>query len=117
MILDPYDKGLPDHWERAGGAALTGFILHQLYEGRDPTLAGIDALLSDPERTSEETLEYIMRAEHDSRGWRDSRGNPTRTHPVAARAMRSLLNKAEKERSSVISEITELLPLYRDPVI
>jgi type IV secretion system protein VirD4 len=120
MILDPYGKGLPDHWERAGGAALTGFILHQLYEGRDPTLASVDALLSDPERTSDQTLEYIMRAEHDpsaSRGWRDSRRNPTRTHPVAARAMRSLLNKAEKERSAVISEITEFLAPYRDPVV
>jgi len=120
MILDPYGKGLPDHWERAGGAALTGFILHQLYEGCDPTLAGVDALLSDPERSSDQTLEYIMRAEHDpsaSRGWRDSRGNPSRTHPVAARAMRSLLNKAEKERSAVISEITEFLAPYRDPVV
>ncbi len=120
IILDPYGKGPPDHWERAGGAALAGFILHQLYQGRDPTLAGVETLLSDPEHTTEQTLEQIMRADHDpsgSLGWRDSRGNPTRTHPVAARAMRSLLNKAEKERSAVISEITEFLALYRDPVI
>src|SRR5713101_3576986 len=120
MVLDPNGAGLPDHWERAGGAALTGFIIHQLYEGRDPTLSGIDKRLSDPEQTTQQTLEQIMSAEHDpsgSLGWRDSRGNPTKTHPVAARAMRSLLNKAEKERSSVISEITEVLPLYRDPVI
>jgi type IV secretion system protein VirD4 len=120
MVLDPNGAGLPDHWERAGGAALAGFIIHQLYEGRDPTLSGIDMLLSDPAQTMQQTLEQIMSAEHDpsgSLGWRDSRGNPTKTHPVAARAMRSLLNKAEKERSSVISEITEVLPLYRDPVI
>ena len=120
MVLDPNGAGLPDHWERAGGAALTGFIIHQLYEGRDPTLSGIDMRLSDPEQTTQQTLEQIMSAEHDpsgSLGWRDSRGNPTKTHPVAARAMRSLLNKAEKERSSVISEITEVLPLHRDPVI
>lgn len=120
MILDPNGKGLPDHWERAGGAALAGFIIHQLYEGRAPTLSGVEARLSDPAQTIEETLERIMSAEHDpsgSLGWRDPLDNPTRTHPVAARAMRSLLNKAEKERSSVISEITELLALYRDPVI
>jgi hypothetical protein len=58
--------------------------------------------LSDSDQTTEQTLERIMSAEHDPSGsrWRDSRGNPTKTHPVAARAMRSLLNKAEKERSS-----------------
>ena len=120
MVLDPYGAGPPDHWERAGGAALTGFILHQLYEGHDPTLSGVEARLSDPARTIDETLEQLLCAEHDpsgSRGWHDSRGNPTHTHPFVARAMRSLLNKAEKERSSVISEITEFMPLYRDPVI
>ena len=92
MVLDPNGAGLPDHWERAGGAALAGFIIHQLYEGRDPTLSGIDMLLSDPAQTMQQTLEQIMSAEHDpsgSLGWRDSRGNPTKTHPVAARAMRS----------------------------
>jgi type IV secretion system protein VirD4 len=120
MISDPYGKGPPSHWDRAGDAALTGFILHQLYEGRTPTLAGVEARLSDPEQGIQETIEEVMRAEHDSSGvmgWRDSRRNPTRTHPVVTRAMRSLLNKAEKERSAVISQIVELLALYRDPVV
>jgi type IV secretion system protein VirD4 len=120
MISDPYGKGPPSHWDRAGDAALTGFILHQLYERHAPTLAGVEARLSDPEQSIEKTIEELMCAEHDPRtlmGWRDSRGNPTRTHPVVARAMRSLLNKAEKERSAVISQIVELLALYRDPVV
>jgi type IV secretion system protein VirD4 len=120
MISDPYGKGPPSHWDRAGDAALTGFILHQLYEGHAPTLAGVEARLSDPEQSIEKTIEELMCAEHDPRtlmGWHDSRGNPTRTHPVVARAMRSLLNKAEKERSAVISQIVELLALYRDPVV
>ena len=120
MVSDPYGKGPPSHWDRAGDAALTGFILHQLYEGRAPTLAGVEARLSDPEQGIQETIEEVMRAEHDpagGMGWRDSRGNPTRTHQVVARAMRSLLNKAEKERSAVISQIVELLALYRDPAV
>ena len=120
MVSDPYGKGPPSHWDRAGDAALTGFILHQLYEGHAPTLAGVETRLSDPEQGIQETIEEVMRAEHDpggALGWRDSRGNPTRTHQVVARAMRSLLNKAEKERSAVISQIIELLALYRDPAV
>ncbi len=120
MISDPYGKGPPSHWDRAGDAALTGFILHQLYEKHAPTLAGVEARLSDPEQSIETTIEELMRAEHDPHGvmgWRDPRDNPTGTHPVIARAMRSLLNKSEKERSAVISQIVELLALYRDPVV
>ena len=120
MISDPYGKGPPSHWDRAGDAGLTGFILHQLYEGREPTLAGVEARLSDPEQGVQETIEEVMRAAHDpggALGWRDSRGNPTRTHQVVARAMRALLNKAEKERSAVISQMVELLALYRDPAV
>jgi type IV secretion system protein VirD4 len=43
MIMDPNGKGLPDHWLRAGVEGFTGFTLAQLYEGRDPTLSGIEA--------------------------------------------------------------------------
>jgi type IV secretion system protein VirD4 len=50
-------------------------------------------------------------------GWKDSQGNPTKTHPVIGRAMRSLLDKSDNERSGVISEIKGFLELYRDPVI
>jgi type IV secretion system protein VirD4 len=120
MISDPYGKGPPSHWDRAGANGLAGFILHQLYEGRDPTLAGVEARLADPEQGIQETIEEVMRAEHDpagAMGWRDRRGNPTRTHQVVARAMRSLLDKAEKERSAVISQMVELLALYRDPAV
>ena len=41
----------------------------------------------------------------------------TRTHPVIARAMRSMLDKSPNERSGVISEVKGFLELYRDPVI
>jgi type IV secretion system protein VirD4 len=61
-----------------------------------------------------------MTTVHDadlSMGWKDSQGNPTNTHPVIARAMRSLLDKSDNERSGVISEIKGFLELYRDPVI
>ncbi|MGH7812394.1 MAG: type IV secretory system conjugative DNA transfer family protein [Candidatus Binataceae bacterium] len=120
MIMDPNGKGLPDHWLRAGVEGLTGFLLAQCYEGRNPTLSGIEARLSDPAQPIGETLEQIMHTVHDpdgKMGWKDSQGIPTKTHPVAARAMRSLLDKSENERSGVISEIKGFLELYRDPMI
>jgi type IV secretion system protein VirD4 len=120
MIIDPEGKGLPDHWSREGSAFLTGMILDQLYAGRDKTLSGLEARLCDPGQPIDDTMQQIMRAEHDpsgSLGWTDSRGLPTRTHPIIARAMRSMLDKSPNERSGVISEVKGFLELYRDPVI
>ncbi|HLK82879.1 MAG TPA: type IV secretory system conjugative DNA transfer family protein [Xanthobacteraceae bacterium] len=120
MIVDPDGKGLPDHWSREGSAFLTGMILDQLYTGRDRTLHGLEARLCDPNQPIDDTLQQIMRAEHDptgAMGWTDSRGIPTKTHPVIARAMRSMLDKSDNERSGVISEVKGFLELYRDPVI
>jgi type IV secretion system protein VirD4 len=120
MIVDPDGKGLPDHWSREGSAFLTGMILDQLYTGRDRTLHGLEARLCDPNQAIDDTIQQIMRAEHDpsgAMGWTDARGIPTRTHPVIARAMRSMLDKSDNERSGVISEVKGFLELYRDPVI
>jgi type IV secretion system protein VirD4 len=120
MIIDPDGKGLPDHWSREGSAFLTGMILDQLYAGREQTLSGLEARLCDPSQPIDDTLQQIMRAEHDPDGsqrWTDPRGIPTRTHPIIARAMRSMLDKSPNERSGVISEVKGFLELYRDPVI
>jgi type IV secretion system protein VirD4 len=111
---------LPEHWDRAGSEAFEAFILHCLYEGRQPTLAGVTNLLFDPARKVNETIEHLMRAEHDPTGalnWRDAQGNPTPTHALVAGGMRSLLDMAEKERASVISQVKGFLGLYRDPVV
>ncbi|MGA9724048.1 MAG: type IV secretory system conjugative DNA transfer family protein [Candidatus Binatus sp.] len=120
MIIDPDGKGLPDHWSREGSAFLTGMILDQLYAGRDKTLSGLEARLCDPGQPIDDTMQQIMRSDHDpsgSLGWTDSRGIPTTTHPIIARAMRSMLDKSPNERSGVISEVKGFLELYRDPVI
>lgn len=120
LLLDPHGKGLPEHWDRAGSEAFEAFILHCLYEGRQPTLAGVANLLFDPARKLNETIEHLMCAEHDPTGaldWRDAHGNPTHTHTLVAGGMRSLLDMAEKERASVISQVKGFLGLYRDPVV
>src|SRR5271167_4937948 len=62
----------------------------------------------------------MLKTEHDqagAMGWRDYRGNPTRTHPIVAESMRELLNKSENERSGVFSTAMSFLSLYRDPVV
>ncbi len=120
MIIDPDGKGLPDHWSREGSAFLTGMILDQLYTGRDKTLSGLEGRLCDPGQPIDDTMQQIMRGEHDPSavlGWCDSRGVATKTHPIIARAMRSMLDKSPNERSGVISEVKGFLELYRDPVI
>ena len=81
MNVDPDGKGLPDHWSREGSAFLTGMILDQLYAGRDKTLSGLEERLCDPGQPIDDTMQQIMRAEHDpsgSLGWTDSRGIATR---------------------------------------
>ena len=97
MIIDPDGKGLPDHRSHEGSAFLTGMILDQLYTDREPTLSALEARLCDPSQPIDDTLAQIMRAEHDPHGvmnWADARGFPTKTHPIIARAMRSMLHKS-----------------------
>jgi len=122
ILVDPEGNGFnsDSHWVQAGKALLTGAILHLLYAEPVKTLRGLSGLLSDPESKIQETIERIMTTEHDpagTMGWRTARGAPTRTHPIVAESMREVLDKAEKERSGVISEVVTRLPLYRDPLI
>jgi len=122
ILVDPDGRGFEsdNHWVAAGMALLTGAILHVLYAEPAKTLRGLIGLLSDPAFTIEETINRMMTAEHDPRGamnWRTLRGEPTHTHPLVAESMREVLNKSEKERSGVVSEVVRRLPLYRDPLI
>ena len=112
MLVDP-EGALErrNHWDKTAHAFLVGAILHILYAGKDKTLAGLASLISDPDRPVDETLEFMMSANH--------LGTPESpiTHPVVAEAARELLNKSENEKSSVISTAISYLGLYRDPVV
>ncbi|KPM17656.1 conjugal transfer protein TraG [Citromicrobium sp. JL31] len=108
ILVDP--EGLLErrnHWEKTSHSLLVGAILHVLYAEADKTLAGVAALLSDPGRPVESTLAAMMRTPHLG----------DRPHPVVAQAARELLNKAENERSGVLSTAMSFLSLYRDPVV
>ena len=74
---------------------------------RSKTLAGVANFLSDPKRPIETTLRAMITTRHLD----------DRPHPVVASAARELLNKAENERSGVLSTAMSFLGLYRDPVV
>ncbi len=97
-----------NHWEKTSHALLVGAILHVLYAGRDKSLTGVAAFLSNPDETIENTLYAMMDTPH--------LGNAG-PHPVVASAARELLNKSDNERSGVLSTAMSFLGLYRDPVI
>ena len=108
ILVDPEGQlERRNHWEKTSHSLLVGAILHVLYAEKDKTLAGVAALLSDPRRPIAATLTAMMRTPHLG----------DRPHPVVAQAARELLNKADNERSGVLSTAMSFLSLYRDPVI
>jgi len=121
MIVDPDGKGLNDHWAKTGFALLVGVILHCLYAEKEKTLRGVARFISNPEAGSDtEFLETMKSTQHDPdffRKWTDRNGAGTAVHPVVAESAQEVLNKADAERSGVISTAMSFLSLYRDPVV
>ena len=119
MIVDPDGKGLKDHWQKSGQALLVGVALHVLYAEKNKTLNGVLRFLSEPTRTAEESMKFMLDTDHDMTGpgWPNPDGSPNYCHPVVAAAARDMLNKADEERSSVISTAISFLTLYRDPIV
>ena len=121
MIVDPDGKGLNDHWQKTGFALMTSVILHVLYAEPDKTMRGVAAYLNDPELESvDAAFEKMMKVEHDPEGrfhWKDQRGEPVKVHPVIAQSAKEMLNKADNEKSGVISTMMSFLSLYRDPIV
>jgi type IV secretion system protein VirD4 len=121
MLIDPEGRGFADdHWKETAAPLFTGAILHILYAEKAKTLRGLIGLLSDPDVTIDDTIKKMLTAQHDptgAHGWRTFRGEPTRTHPIVAESMREVMNKAEKERASIVSEVGKRLAIYRDPMV
>ncbi|MHB8812491.1 MAG: conjugal transfer protein TraG [Steroidobacteraceae bacterium] len=96
-----------NHWEKTSHSLLVGTILHVLYAYEDKTLSGVASLLSDPAQPIERTLRAMMTTNHLG----------DHPHPVVASAAREVLNKADNERSGVLSTAMSFLGLYRDPTV
>ena len=121
MVCDPKGEGLEDYWAKTSWEFLTGLALHLVYEGKTGTMAGIAMYLGDPgwddERQMYATMMYCPHDPDGRAGWKDSEGNPTRIHPVVANAAQTMLNKADKERASVLSTAKSFLSLYLEPIV
>lgn len=111
MIVDPEGKGLVDHWARTSHALLVGTILHCLYtarsKGEEATLFSVASTLSDPSKPPDQLFDEMKTATYCN-------GCP---HKVAAAAAQDMLNKADNEKSGVISTATSFLTLYQDPIV
>ncbi len=111
MIVDPDGKGLNDHWAKTGHALLVGAVLHALYmaraKGEVATLKHVAELLSDPSREIEAVFDEMLETQH-----RDDQ-----VHEVVAACARDMKNKADNERSGVLSTAMSFLTLYRDPIV
>lgn len=122
MVCDPKGEGLEDHWAKTSWDFLTGLALHLAYVGEGAgNMAGMGTYLSDPKWDDEKQMYTTMlNAVHDpdgKAGWVDTEGHPTRTHPEVAKAAKTMLNKEDKERGSVLSTAKSFLTLYGDPVV
>ncbi len=122
ILVNPFGEGMQNHWDKTSYDLLVGTILHILYspEIKEKNLATLALILSDPDRSFDDTLKAMLTARHDpefSFGWQGATGTPTPTHPVVASAARAMLDRAETERSGVKSTALASLALYRDPLV
>lgn len=119
MIVDPDGKGLKDHWQKSSQALLVGVALHVLYAEKNKTLTGIIEFLSNPTRTAEQSMKFMLDTDHDMEGpgWPNADGSPNYCHPVVMMAARDMLNKAAEEQSGVLSTAIAFLTLFRDPIV
>ncbi len=123
----------PDHWTESATSFLTGVILHVLYAENIPTLGGVVKFLTSPDMSFEEKMNEMMQYDHSkndeyifktlyndtvklSGGDGEKIVFPT-THPKVARVARDMLEKADKERASIVSTALTKLGIYQDPII
>jgi type IV secretion system protein VirD4 len=112
ILVDPEGaRERRDHWEKTAHALLTGAILHVLYAEKEKTLARVATFLADPSRSILRTLRIMLTTNHSG-----TEAVP-QVHPAVASIARELLNKADNERSGVVSTAMSFLGLYRDPLI
>lgn len=122
MACDPKGEGLEDYFDKAGYEFLMGLALHMCYDIKENgSLQGVAMFLGDPHWDNDKQMyTHMTEAIHDPEGkmgWKDSLGNPTKTHPIIANTAKTMLNKEDKDRSGVLSTAKSLLSLYLDPIV
>ena len=141
ILVDPDGRGLKDHWDKTGQALMSALILHCCYAARNeqnrpgrfadvvrffcvddedgPASAArpqTSPMYADqpPESGLVKRLTAMKNYDHRQRGFGDDTTGP---HPMIAEEAQSMLNKEEREQTSVASTVISNLTLYRDPTI
>lgn len=131
MVIDSDGKGLMDHWRRAAFELLAGVIMHALYKtravGRFPCLkdcadilTGVGDFATPPQEAEDGMQEAALTGLFaEMQNITLDAGDPVeREAELYIRGVgRSMFDKPEKERGSVISTANNELSLYRDPII
>jgi type IV secretion system protein VirD4 len=117
-LLPSTSPGETSFWRSRAHELLTALILHCLYTEKSPSVSSCRALLRS--RPIREVLALMALSSHDPaqrRGWVDTRGEPTSTHPEIAGTAISLLSMAIETRSGVVANAEEALSVFADPRI
>lgn len=125
ILTEPGDNKARDHWDLSASTFLVGMILKVLYENPNAGLGDVVDFLTDPSAPLDNRLMKALNEEHttDPELFRSIYGDngidktkPLR-HPKIAQTIAEILNKADKERASVISSALAKLTLFKDPIV
>ena len=114
MICDPDGKAGDDHWVSNAKTLLTGAITHECYcarnENREPSMVNVRSTIADGDIDGSLTM------------WRDTKHIKNKdgvyiTHPTVDSVALEMMQKADKERSSIYSTAITRLSLWLDPII
>jgi type IV secretion system protein VirD4 len=116
MIVDPDGKGLEDHWCKTSHSLIVGCVTHLLYvgkrNGKVPCLADVAAEFTKPGMPWRKNIESWQTYPHLG----TSEHGPI-VHPVVLNAAQEMVNRDDREASSVLSTAISYLTLYRDPIV
>lgn len=120
ILLDPDGKGLKEYFDKAAFAFFTGAVLHCLIVNikakRTATMNDLAMMFTDPNKSTDELLLGMIETDHV-----EILGNSCRfakeIHDLIASSAQEMLNKADRERSGVLSSAGVNLSIYKDPTV
>jgi type IV secretion system protein VirD4 len=124
LVKNLDNKPNDTHWIDTASIIVMGTLLHICYvaagEGREANLADLASHFAIYGQNFRDTLKIMAATEHDKHGkfgWILADGRPTRVHPTVLECVQKMLDKADREFSSVVSTINTALAIYADPLV
>lgn len=129
ILVDPQGKGDLSHWQLSAASLMVGSIIYLKYvEPENASLGRLIELLTspppdDPEGDIRSVLQRMRTIKHVEDGdtiITDIYGKTvfdSTQHPIVCQTCTEMLNKADDELAGVVSTVTSILSVYRDPVL